>query len=78
MTTPTPFDYASHERRMKLRAEGWRFCHNRSARKHRRQGHDVHYFGDGQYRWRPRCGIWLLTSALTRHEPPQQEEKHDA
>jgi hypothetical protein len=42
----------SYERRMRYRAEGWRFCHNRSARKHRKQGHVVHYFGGGEYRWR--------------------------
>lgn len=41
-------------RRMRMLKEGWRFCHNRSARKHRRQHHDVHYFGNGEYRWRPR------------------------
>lgn len=42
-------------KRIGLIAEGWRFCHNQSARKHRRQNHDVHYFGNGQYRWRPRA-----------------------
>jgi hypothetical protein len=31
---------------------GWRFCHNKSARKHRRAGHHVHYFANGEYRWR--------------------------
>lgn len=31
---------------------GWRFCHNRSARKHRKAGHTVHYFAYGEYRWR--------------------------
>ena len=41
--------------RMCLIADGWRFCHNQSARKHRRQGHDVHYFGEREYRWRPRA-----------------------
>lgn len=41
-----------HEMRQQLRAEGWRFCHNRSARKHRKQGHTVHYYGGGEYRWK--------------------------
>lgn len=36
----------------RLRNEGWRFCHNRSARKHRRQGHHVRYAAYGLYAWR--------------------------
>lgn len=39
-------------RRMTYIAEGWRFCHNKSARKHRKAGHTVHYFAYGEYRWR--------------------------
>lgn len=39
-------------RRERLRAEGYRLCHNRSARKHRRQGHHVFYWGGGLYAWR--------------------------
>lgn len=38
--------------RCHLRLDGWRFCHNRSARKHRRQGHEVRYAGEGMYAWR--------------------------
>lgn len=36
----------------RLRAEGYRLCHNRSARKHRRQGHRVFYAGVGLYAWK--------------------------
>jgi len=38
--------------RLAMKADGWRFCHNRSARKHRKQGHAVKYFCGGQYAWR--------------------------
>ena len=41
-----------HARRMAYIENGWRFCHNRSARKHRRAGHYVHYFANGEYRWK--------------------------
>lgn len=51
MTTMTDMDDA-FARRMQFIREGWRFCHNRSARKHRRAKHHVHYFVHGEYRWR--------------------------
>lgn len=54
------------EREQAMRAEGWRFCHNRSARKHRKQGHEVRYFSGGRYAWRPRYGIWMRADAITR------------
>lgn len=41
-----------HALRQKLAANGWRFCHTRSARKHRRKGHLVRYLGEGVYAWR--------------------------
>lgn len=36
----------------RLRAEGYRFCHTRSARKHRRQGHEVRWVFDNYYAWK--------------------------
>jgi hypothetical protein len=36
----------------RLRADGFRFCHNRSARKHRRLGHEVRFVAGGLYAWR--------------------------
>lgn len=47
---------AEYQLRMKMRADGWRFCHNRSARKHRKQGHDVRYVRSGVYAWRATGG----------------------
>lgn len=35
-----------------MRADGWRFCGSRSARKHRKQGHEVRYFAFREYAWR--------------------------
>ena len=40
------------ERCRKLRAEGYRLCHNRSARKHRRRGDHVFYVAYGLYAWK--------------------------
>lgn len=39
-------------RRQQLAQRGYRFCHNRSARKHRRQGHHVMWAGEGWYAWK--------------------------
>ena len=36
----------------RLRAEGYRLCYNRSARKHRRRGDHVFYVAYGLYAWR--------------------------
>lgn len=55
-----------HARMQAMRAEGWRFCHNRSARKHRKQLHEVRYFGGGLYAWRPNFGIWMRVDALEK------------
>lgn len=45
-----------HMQRTQLRSDGWRFCGNRSARKHRRQGHEVRWFPGNGYGWRTRNG----------------------
>lgn len=42
-----------HLRREAFKRDGWRFCHAVIARKHRKQGHEVVFFGNGEYAWRP-------------------------
>lgn len=43
---------AAFARRATLVLNGYRLCHNKSARKHRRQGHHVQYAGEGWYAWK--------------------------
>ena len=38
--------------RVNARLKGMRLCHNKSARKHRKQGRYVRYIGEGWYTWR--------------------------
>lgn len=42
----------SAERFRILREQGYRLCHNRSARKHRRRRDEVFYVAYGLYAWR--------------------------
>ena len=39
-------------RMLSLHERGYRFCHNRSAAKHRMRGHDVRCIGSGWYAWK--------------------------